>query len=91
MVRLKPDAGFVAASFRVSTMSALLGIGSLDVWLNTNSSSTCTFSPDRVLAKALKGITCLQITSVSVEDMRFKGLCTLSPKCSYPFFHARKP
>ncbi len=36
MVRLKPDAGFVAASFRVSTMSALLGIGSVDVWLNTN-------------------------------------------------------
>lgn len=56
-VRLNPEVGVVAASFRVSTMSVLLGIGSVDVWLNTNSSTACTFSSARVLEKALKAIT----------------------------------
>jgi len=53
-VRLKLEVGSAAASFRVSTMSVLLGIGSVDASLNTNSTSACTFESVRVLPTALE-------------------------------------
>ncbi len=53
-VRLKLEVELAAASFRVSTMSVLLGIGSVDASLNTNSTSACTFESARVLETALE-------------------------------------
>ncbi len=60
-VRLKFKVELAAASFRVSTMSVLLGIGSVDASLNTNSTSACTFDPARVLEKALEKKLCFTV------------------------------
>jgi len=53
-MRSKVEVESAAASFRVSTMSVLLGIGSVDASLNTNSTSACTFDSARVLETALE-------------------------------------
>ncbi len=60
-VRLKFKVELAAASFRVSTISVLLGIGSDDASLNTNSTSACTFDPARVLEKALEKKLCFTV------------------------------
>ncbi len=60
-VRLKLEVGSAAASFRVSTMSVLLGIGSVDASLNTNLTSACTFESARVLPSALERNVCFTV------------------------------
>lgn len=85
-VRLKPAVELTAASFRVCTISVLLGIGSVDASLNTNSTSACTFDSARVLATALEKRYVLQLIITSIYMMgcgaemgekRFKKNCVM--------------